>query len=89
MKLRVSGRSGDCRMRCVFMTSYRGEILVDISDELTVAIFRMKGPGSDLVLVTDGHGFETEGYLFEVCIEARLFGQWGERSLLPTHVAYM
>jgi len=64
-------------------------MLVDISEELTVAIFRVKGPGSDLVLVTDRYGFETEGYLFEICIEGRLLGQWGERSLFPTHVAYM
>jgi hypothetical protein len=64
-------------------------MLVDISEELTVAIFRVNGPGGDLVLVTDRHGFEIEGYLFQVCIEARLFGQWGERSLFPTHVAYM
>jgi hypothetical protein len=71
------------------MTSYRGEMFVDISEELTVAIFRVKGPRCDLVLVTDRHRFETEGYLFEVCIEARLFGQWGERSFFPTHVAYM
>jgi hypothetical protein len=69
--------------------SYRGEMLVDISEKLTVAIFRVKGPGGELVLVTDRHGFETEGYFFEVCIEVWLFGQWGERSLFPTHVSYM
>jgi hypothetical protein len=71
------------------ITSYRGERLVDISEELTVAIFRVKGPGGDLVLVTDRHGFETEGHFFEACIEARLFGQWGERSLFTNHVTYM
>jgi hypothetical protein len=76
-------------MRYVLMTSYRGECFVDISKELTVAIFRVKGPGGDLVFVTDRHDFETGSYLFEVWTEARLFGHWGERSLFPTHVAYM
>jgi len=76
-------------MRYVLMTSYRGECFVDISKELTIAIFRVKGPGGDLVLVTDRHDFETGSYLFEVRIEASLFGNWGERSLFPTHVAYM
>jgi hypothetical protein len=60
-------------MRYVLMPSHRGEWLVDFSKELTVAIFRVMGPEGDLFLVTDRHEFETEGYLFESCIEAKLF----------------
>jgi hypothetical protein len=85
----MDGSCSDCRMRCVLMTSHRGEWLVYFSEELTVAIFRVMGPGDDLVLVTDSHEFETEGYLFEVRTQAKLFGQWCGRSLFPTHVAYM
>jgi len=61
MNLRVGDSSGDRRMRYILMTSYRRDWIVDISEELTVAIFRVKGPRGDLVLLTDRHGFETEG----------------------------
>jgi hypothetical protein len=39
--------------------------------------------------ITDHHGFETRGILFEVYIEATLFNTGGERLLLPTNVAFV
>jgi len=42
-----------------------------------------------ICIVTDCLGFKTLGQFFEVWIEARVFRQWDELSLLPSHVAYM
>jgi hypothetical protein len=44
---------------------------------------------SRIFTVTNSLGFKTLGHFLEVWIEARVFKQWDELSLLPTHVAYM
>jgi len=44
---------------------------------------------SRICTVTDCRGFKTLGHFFEIWIETRVFRQWEELSLLPTHVAYM
>jgi hypothetical protein len=37
----------------------------------------------EIKYATDRHGFETRGDLFEVCIEVRVFGIWGQSLPIP------